>query len=175
MRSQNESYHRDGLEQGPHNTNLDIHGGIMQNYRKVSGQSLDEVMNSDYWDHNKKLGKKASTMFNNVSDHESDMMNFTKNYTMRQRLNRDLEYSEDFRNQYMTKEYGNYDKYEHNKVDTVTDEGPKNLDKDKFYENYMNMIKKLPTQEAATMNEAKRLNINDMLTGQQASHREFGQ
>ena len=47
-------------------------------------------------------------MFNDVSPHEKDMMNFTKNYTMRQRLNRDLEYSEDFRKQYMTKEYGNY-------------------------------------------------------------------
>ena len=28
---------------------LDIEGGIMQNYRKVAGQSIEEVMNSDYF------------------------------------------------------------------------------------------------------------------------------
>ena len=43
---------------------------------------------------------------------EKDMMNNTKNYVMRARLNRDLDFSEDFRKQYLTKEYGNYEKYE---------------------------------------------------------------
>ena len=79
---------------------------------------------------------------------ERDMMNTTKNYTMRARLNRDLDFTEDFRKRYLTNEYGNYEKYEENKVETVYDEGPENLEVDKFYENYLSMLKKMPTKEA---------------------------
>ncbi len=43
-------------------------------------------------------------------------MNNTKNYTTRHRLNRDVQYTDDFRKKYMVKEYGNYEKYERNTV-----------------------------------------------------------
>lgn len=60
-------------------------------------------------------------MFNPATLSEKDMMNNTKNYTMRYRLNREIDYSEDFRKKYLTKDYGNYDKYEKNKVETKYD------------------------------------------------------
>jgi len=81
------------------------------------------------------------------------MMLNTKNYVMRTRLNRDLDFTEDFRKQYLTKEYGNYEKYDKNKVEVKYDEGPRNLDKDRLYENYISMLKKLPTKEAADRKE----------------------
>jgi len=62
-------------------------------------------------------------MFNSVTSNEKDMMNNTKNYTMRHRLNRDLDYTDDFKKKYLTKEYGNYEKYDLNKVETKYDEG----------------------------------------------------
>jgi hypothetical protein len=46
------------------------------------------------------------------------MMNNTKNYTTRFRLNREINFTEDFRNKFMTKEYGNYEKYTKNSVET---------------------------------------------------------
>lgn len=101
-------------------------------------------------------------------------MNFTKNYTMRARLNRDLDHTEDFKNKYLLKEYGNYEKYEKNKITTEYDEGPLNLDKDKFYENYINFIKRLPTREAQLFKENKREEIHNLLTNQDYTHREFG-
>lgn len=103
-------------------------------------------------------------MFNNVTGHERDMMNFTKNYTMRNRLNRDIQFNEDFRKKYLTNEYGNYEKYDKNKVEVVYDEGPSNVNQDKFYENFMYMLKRLPTKEAEKMNETKRETIEDLIT-----------
>lgn len=72
-------------------------------------------------------------------------MRNTKNYTMRHRLNKEVSYSEDFTNRFLTNEYGNYDKYERNRVTLEYKEDEKKLDDDKIYQNYMNMIKKLPT------------------------------
>jgi len=42
------------------------------------------------------------------------MMNATKNFTMRHRLNKDLDFTDDFRKKFITKEYGNYEKYDQN-------------------------------------------------------------
>jgi len=51
------------------------------------------------------------------------MMNATKNFTMRNRLNKELDFSDDFRKKYITKDYGNYDKYTKNSVNTDYDKG----------------------------------------------------
>jgi len=51
-----------------------------------------------------------------VTKEEQDMMSNTKNYTMRQRLNREIDYSDDFRKKFMTNDYGNYKKYEANNI-----------------------------------------------------------
>jgi len=56
------------------------------------------------------------------------MMNNTKNFTMRHRLNREIDYTDDFRKKYLTKEYGNYEKYDLNKVETKYDEGNLTID-----------------------------------------------
>ena len=45
------------------------------------------------------------------------MMRNTKNYTMRHRLNREIDHSEDFTKRFLTNEYGNYDKYTENKIE----------------------------------------------------------
>ena len=100
-------------------------------------------------------------------------MNNTKNFTMRHRLNRDLEFSDDFRRKYMTKEYGNYQKYENNSVETVYDEGVEETTTDRLYENYMHLIRTLPTKEAEEMEETKRDDIRDMLTNQSETHKTF--
>ena len=72
-------------------------------------------------------------------------MNNTKNFTMRSRLNKEIDFTEDFRKKYMTREYGNYDKYEKNSVITEYDNGELETPEDKMYGNYVNMLKRLPT------------------------------
>lgn len=43
-------------------------------------------------------------------------MRSTKQYTIRARLGKDFDYSEDFRKKNIANEYGNYDKYEKNSI-----------------------------------------------------------
>jgi hypothetical protein len=126
-------------------------GGILNNYRKLSGQSLDEALESDYWHANRKIHEDGAKFFNIVQKSEQDMMNNTKNFTMRYRLNREIDFSDDFRKKYMTKEYGNYEKYTKNSIETIHDDGKDETVHDKIYENYVNLIKRLPTKEADDM------------------------
>ena len=76
------------------------------------------------------------------------MMNNTKNFTMRHRLNREIDFTDDFRKRFMIKEYGNYDKYTKNSVETIHDQGKEEVNWDKIYENFMNVVNRLPTEEA---------------------------
>mmetsp|Transcript_16347 Transcript_16347/g.25275 ORF Transcript_16347/g.25275 Transcript_16347/m.25275 type:complete len:84 (-) Transcript_16347:799-1050(-) len=80
---------------------------------------------------------------------ERDMMNHTKNFVTRMRYNREIDMTEDFRKQYMTKEYGNYEKYEKNSITTEYSEGQDDSSThlDKYYENFMKLVKRLPTRE----------------------------
>ena len=50
-------------------------------------------------------------------------MNNTRNLVMRMKLNRDINFTDDFRKQHMIKNYGNYEKYDKNKVKTDYDDG----------------------------------------------------
>jgi hypothetical protein len=115
----------------------------------------------------------AAHYFNNVSKNERDMMNNTKNYVMRHRLNREINFTDDFRKKYMTNEYGNYEKYLKNKVETVYDEGVGQNQTDMLYDNFMNLVKMLPTKEAEEMKARDRQDIGDMLTDQDIGHKEF--
>jgi len=45
---------------------LDVHGGILNNYRKVSGHSVEDMLEGDYWRHKKDIAFKASKMFTHV-------------------------------------------------------------------------------------------------------------
>ena len=115
----------------------------------------------------------VSKFFNNVSENEKDMMNSTKNIVMRQRLNREISFSDDFRGKYLTNEYGNYEKYQKNSVSIDYDEGVNETSVDKTYANFLEMVKRLPTREAEQMKQKDRETIDDMLTTQEISHREF--
>ena len=123
QRMARENPKHDGDNYSYYGTSMNIEGGILQNYRKQSGQTMDEVLEGDYWDQMRTLKTQASHYFNNVSENERDMMNNTKNFVMRHRLNREINFSDDFRKKYMTNEYGNYEKFEKNSVTTKYDNG----------------------------------------------------
>lgn len=56
----------------------------------------------------KDLRDDAASYFNNFGDGEREMITHSKNYEMRRRLNREIQFTEDFKKKYMTKDYGNY-------------------------------------------------------------------
>jgi len=66
MNKQGRLYQDDALDMDINNkqTSLDIEGGIMQNYRKLRGQTVEEVLDSDYWDAKKQMTHNAAKMFN---------------------------------------------------------------------------------------------------------------
>jgi hypothetical protein len=148
-------------------------GGILKTYRKLTDRSKDEIMEADYWNAMRDSQHQMADYFNNVLKDEKDMMNNTKNYTMRHRLNREIQHTEDFRKRFMTKEYGNYEKYDKNRIKTEYKEDEMKFDKDNFYDNYLDMIKKLPTKGRDQIEEKKRNEIHDILTSKDHHHKEF--
>jgi hypothetical protein len=90
-------------------------------------------------------------------------MNTTKNYTMRLRLNRDIGFTEDFRKRFMTKDYGNYDKYDKNRVIEEVDRGENDTGIDNFSKNSLEMIKRLDIEEAEEQKELDDDQFEDLL------------
>jgi hypothetical protein len=73
----------------------------------------------------------------------------------------------------MTQEYGNYEKYDKNRVKLEYKEEEEQWGTDKIYANYLEMLKRLPTRERDEANKVKRNEIHDLLTTQEHAHEEF--
>jgi len=69
-------------------------------------------MTQDFWRSKQNIVKNAKGYFDTSTASERDMMNHTKNFVNRMRLNREIDFTEDFRKRHMTQEYGNYEKYD---------------------------------------------------------------
>jgi hypothetical protein len=113
------------------------------------GLSANEVMEQDYWNKVRDLTDEASDYFDVVGKSDRDLMNNTKNYTTRLRLNRDIKFTDDFRKRFMTREYGNYEKYEEgrNTVSVDTEKGENDLGGDNFMKNHRDMMMRLKTED----------------------------
>lgn len=75
-------------------------------------------------------------------------MNNTKNYAMRLRLNRQIEFSDDFRKRFMTREYGSYDKYEKNQISEEIEKGEQDTGLDNFLKNNKDMLRRINTADS---------------------------
>ena len=73
----------------------------------------------------------------------------------------------------MTQEYGNYEKYERNRIKMEYKEHEEVWDQDKIYDRYLDLIKRLPTKEKEMMEAQKREEIDDLITTQETHHNEF--
>jgi hypothetical protein len=111
-----------------------VPGGILATYKKRLNLTPEEVMEQGYWDKMRDFTDEAADYFSVVGKNEKDMMNNTKNYATRVRLNREIKLDEDFRKRFMTREYGNYEKYEEgrNVVKEETEKGQNDLGGDRF-------------------------------------------
>ena len=96
------------------------------------------------------------------------MMNNTKNYTTRLRLSRQVDFSEDFRKRFMTREYGNYQKYEEgrNTVEHITEKGENDMGFDKLYKNDSKATKRQLSVEGEAAREVEEEQIRNILENQ---------
>jgi len=60
----------DAKEYGTDSQGLDVHGGILSNYRKVTGHTVEDMLEGDYWRANKDVKMKAAKMFNHCLKEE---------------------------------------------------------------------------------------------------------
>ena len=93
-------------------------------------------------------------------------MNTTKVLTQRMRLNRQIDFSEDFRKRFVTKEYGNYDKYEKNFVKVNHDRGVDDTGRDKLFKNYNEVIQRTATKEGEEKVKNEEEKFEDMITNE---------
>jgi len=91
------------------------------------------MLEGDYWKANQDVAFQAAEYFNTISKDERELMANSKNIINRGRNMREIDFTEDFRKKFLSKEYGHYEKYEKNKVSTVYDEGAEEGSHDKFY------------------------------------------
>lgn len=89
------------------------------------------------------FGDLGKEYFKNVSQDESDLMQNTKSYVMRLRMNKEIDFTDDFRKKHMTREYGNYRKYEKNSISQETDKGENDDGRDRFQRNNNEMMKRI--------------------------------
>ena len=145
-----------------------VPGGILASYKKRLGLTANEVMEQAYWDKVRDLTDDAADYFDVVGKSDRDMMNNTKNYTMRSRLNREIKFSDDFRKRFMTREYGNYDKYEEgrNTVELETEKGENDGGGDYFMKNHREMMRRLKTEEGQEIRDQEAEDVQDLLTNE---------
>ena len=107
-------------------------------------------MQKDYWDKFEKLHEDTTRTLK-----ETKPEVFTKEFTMRMRLNRDLNapFEKDGH------EYGNYAKYEANSVEVKHDEGLENDGEKMFFRNYQNMLKSMDIAEGYKIKHVDRKSI----------------
>jgi hypothetical protein len=110
-------------------------------------------MEQDYWNNMKDMRDSASKYFQNMGNGERDMINQSKNYAMRLRLSRDIEFTDDFRKKYMTREYGNYEKYEKNSIEEENERGENDDGSDRLLRNDREMTMRLKTEEGLNSKE----------------------
>jgi len=96
------------------------------------------------------------------------MMNNTKNYTTRLRLNREISFTDDFRKRFMTREYGNYEKYEEGKntVSVDTEKGENDIGGDRFMKNHREMMMRLKTDEGKEIQDKEAEDVKDIFTNE---------
>jgi hypothetical protein len=121
-------------------------------------------MEQDYWNKMKDMRDDASKYFQNMGNGERDMINQSKNYAMRLRLNRDIEFTDDFRKKYMTREYGNYEKYEKNSIEEENERGENDDGSDRLLRNDREMMMRIKTDDSFIEKNEKKEAFEDLLT-----------
>ena len=118
--------------------------GILSDYKKQLNLTPEDIVQKDFWE---RLRETRNDTERRLNDTKPEV--FTKNHTMRLRLQRDLaaEMPKD------GQEYGDYQKYEKNSVVQKNDQGFDDPGNDTFFTNYQNMLRRINLPEGDDVRE----------------------
>lgn len=71
----------------------------------------------------------------------------------------------------MTKDYGNYEKYEKNSVNEEVEKGERDYGHDTFWKNHSQMTRRLNTVEGEQLRNDDKQNFEDLLTNESYADR----
>lgn len=90
------------------------------------------------------MRKMGMNYFDAVKGSQKDIMNTTRNFVLRTRLGKEVDFTDEFRKRFMTTEYGNYEKYDKNSITRETDvdlgDGGKD---DRLFQNSLNFNRRM--------------------------------
>jgi hypothetical protein len=140
--------------------------GILANYKKQLNLSAGEIMQKDYWEQFEKVTEDTARKLR-----ETKPEVFTKEFITRMRLKRDL-------NAPMEKdgyEYGDYDKYEKNRVETKVEKGEEDTGDEVFVKKYQNMLRQLNTPEGDTTRQNDDFSMSQTVENYRVNNSEIDQ
>ena len=117
----------------------------------------------------KTVYSQSKDYFSTLEKDETDMMKHSQNFITRQRLNREVQFTEDFKKRFMTKDYGNYEKYEKNKIELNQENGLADKGMDTYYKNIRNMNKQLHTNVGEEFKVQEKKMFEDILSNERYS------
>jgi len=91
-------------------------------------------------------------------------MRHSQDFKTRMRLRKDIEYGEDYRKKLISKDYGNYEKYEKNSVKEEREDTQKDQGYDMFMRNAYDMMSRMDIEEQDDIDKEERGAIEDLLT-----------
>lgn len=78
-------------------------------------------------------------------------MSTTQNLVDRMRLDREMNFSEDFRKRFLTREYGNYEKYDKNSVTEEVEDGANDPGHDTLWKKNQALLNRLKLEDTDKM------------------------
>jgi hypothetical protein len=124
--------------------------GILATYKKQLNLTAADLMQKDYWDQMNTLEQDTARKLR-----ETKPEVFTAEMVNRLRMQRDVTapFEKDGH------EYGNYEKYEKNKVEWKTEKGEGDDGTEKFFKNYRNMLKQINNVEGEEVKDEEEASI----------------
>jgi len=140
--------------------------GILANYKKQLNLNASEIMQKDYWNQFDKVTEDTARKLR-----ETKPEVFSKEFMTRMRLNRDL-------NAPMQKdghEYGDYEKYEKNKIELKIEKGVEDTGDNVFVKKYQNMLRQMNTPEGDTVRDHDDISMSQTVESYRTNNAELDQ
>lgn len=91
-------------------------------------------------------------------------MQSSKSYITRLRLHKEVNFTDDFRKKHMTRDYGNYSKYEKNSIAEEVEKGQNDDGMDRFMKNSVEMMKRVNSMDSQHFREKENKTFENLLS-----------
>jgi len=136
--------------------------GVLKKYKKQLQMNEEDIRIRTFRQEFEKYEKKSKDFF--VTNTPDDLGKFTKNYELRKRMRKPIEYTEEFREKNMRNEYGNYEKYQKNFAEIKNEEIDEfDYGNTNFVYNFQKFLKSSNLEEGDLTKEIEKFNLQNAL------------